>query len=41
MDNKITILGWDTVFSLRHVVYTGYVAHQVSAQIPFPRATFA
>jgi hypothetical protein len=38
MDDEITIRGWDIVFSLRHVVYTGYVAHQTSARISFPRA---
>jgi hypothetical protein len=38
MDDEITIRGWDMVFSLRHVVYNGYVVHQVSAQISFPRA---
>jgi len=38
MDEEITIRGWDMVFSLRHVVHTGYVAHQVSARISFPRA---
>jgi len=38
MDEEITICGWDMVFFLRHVVHTGYVAHQVSARISFPRA---
>jgi len=38
MDEETTIRGWDMVFSLRHVVHTGYVAQQISARISFPRA---
>ena len=38
MDDEITIRCWDMVCSLRHVVYTGYVTHQVSARISFARA---
>jgi len=38
MEDEITIRGWDMVFSLRRVVYTGYVTHHVSVRISFPRA---